>query len=157
MEELEFSVEKHMWLDFWMLRDKIATSREKASFLDLLQRIAQKLEAKSTPEKTFPFFEESFERQGLNRIRHNRISCAFLNGVVAPWSECIEYFHFKSIDIVLSDGLDKYPFLFELRHTLTPSFDYPAELGRLEFTFKHGIKLFFLALNRAVTFQGSKS
>ncbi len=112
-----------------MLRDKIATSREKASFLDLLQRIAQKLEAKSTPEKTFPFFKESFERQGLNRIRHNRISCAFLNGIIAPLSKCIEYFCLKSIYIVLSDGLDKNPFLFELRHTLTPSFDSKSELG----------------------------
>jgi hypothetical protein len=93
----------------------------------------------------------------LNRIRHNRISCAFLNCIVAPWSKCIEYFCLKSIYIVLSDGLDKNPFLFELRHTLTPSFENPSELGRLEFTFKHGIKLFFFALNRAVTLQGSKS
>lgn len=71
---------------FLMFRDKIATSCKKTSLLDLLQRNAQKLEAQSTPKKTFPFFEKSLERQGLNRIHHNCISCTFFNRIITPRS-----------------------------------------------------------------------
>jgi len=144
LKQLKLSKQVHVLHDAHVALCLGQSFSKKCPNLELLHRVCQQLEPKSTTEKTFPLLEEASQSDRLDCPRHVAISCDPFLRKIAAIAQSIKDSELELSQIISVNCPHEDSLLTKLGDLGTPRPDDAAEQGLGTLLSKYRVELSFL-------------